>query len=312
MNKNYKENQKERFGKEARFKSKRLDIKTYKVSKEMELLTFLCEEIGFGRNKAKALLTHRLVSINGAPVTQYNLKVYPKDELIISKSPIRKKSRVDIPIVYEDEEFIVINKPYGLLAVPSDNEKSSTAYRMVMDYLQQKDKHTRIFIVHRIDKETSGILMFCKNEKVRDKLSDVWNDIVTKRGYYAIIEGVLDDKQGTIINYLKKNKENFMYAVPKPDKETKKAITEYKVIKENDNYSLLDVNIRTGRKNQIRVAFGNLGHYIVGEDKYGEPSNPLKRLCLHNYSLEFTHPDTGKKYNFKCPMPQEFNKLFKK
>ena len=315
MNKNYRDNLKVRSkNKKDKVevpKAKRLDIKVFNVKRKSELLTYLIEDLNLGRNKAKALLSHHLISINGAPVSQFNFLIYPKDELIIAKSPIRKKAKKKIPILYEDDEFIVINKPYGLLAVPSDTEKGATAFRMVMDYLQDKDKHNRIFIVHRIDKETSGILMFCKNEKIKDLLTDSWNDLVTKRGYFAVIEGCLNQKSGTITNYLKKNKENMMYVVKHADKDTRRAVTEYKVIKESDDYSLLDINLKTGRKNQIRVAFGNLGHFVIGEDKYGEPANPLNRLCLHNYELEFTHPITGKRYDFKTSMPKEFLSLFK-
>lgn len=314
MNRNFKENQKLRYkdSKEKPVRVKRLDVKTFKVKHQDELLNFLIVEAKFSRNNAKALLSHHLVSIDGAPVSQFNFKLFPNDEIIISKKPIKKKKRDDLPILYEDNEFVVINKPVGLLAVASDTEKSSTAYRMVMDYVQQKDKHNRIFVVHRIDRETSGVLMFCKNEKIAKALTDSWNDIITKRGYFAIIDGQLDVKEDVIINYLKKNKENFMYVVNKPDKETKRAVTEYKVIKENENYSLLDINLKTGRKNQIRVAFGNLGHYIIGEDKYGEPGNPLKRLCLHSYELSFAHPITGKLYDFKTTMPKEFLSLMNK
>ena len=184
---------------------------------------------------------------------------------------------------------------------------------MVNDYLQQKDKHNRAFIVHRLDEDTSGVLMFAKNDKMAKALTDGdnWNNLVKKRGYYAIVEGQLENKSGTITSYLKKNSQNLMYSSKKKG-DGQYAITKYKIIEENKDYSLADVDILTGRKNQIRVHFGDLGHHIIGDDKYGEPSNPIKRLGLHAYELDITNPFTGKLMKFKAPMPSEFSALFNK
>lgn len=311
MNKNYKQNKKKRFngGLEEK-KEKRIDFKEFKVKKENTLLNYLIEEIGFSRNNAKNLLSHHLVSVDGAPISQFDFKIFKDDIVIIAKRPIKKKNRKDIPILYEDKELIAINKPFGLLSVASDKEKSSTAYRMVMDYLQAQDKHARIFVVHRLDKETSGVLLFSKNEELKEQLQNNWNNIVKKRGYYAVVEGNMDKKEDHIENYLKMNSLNLMY-VTKSKKDSQKCITEYKVLKENKKYSLLDVNILTGRKNQIRVTLGELGHYVLGDDKYGEPENPINRLCLHAYELDFIHPINKRMYKFKAPMPKEFDLLLK-
>lgn len=307
MNKNYKENLKTRNIKETK---KRLDIKEYKVKESKELLGYLIINLGFSRNNAKSLLSHHLVAINGAPISQFNFMLSKDDDLIISKKPIKRKERSNLPIIFENDDIIVINKPYGLLSVASDKEKSSTAYRMVMDYLQEKDRKARIYVVHRLDKETSGVLMFAKNEKVKEALQEKWNDIVLKRGYYAVVEGVMAKKEDHIVNYLNMNSLNLMYISSKFDKKAQKCVTNYKVIKENKKYSLLDVNIETGRKNQIRVTLGSLNHYVLGDDKYGNPENPLNRLCLHAYNLTFINPFDNKKYDFTAPMPKEFLNLF--
>ncbi len=307
MNKNYKENLKTRNIKETK---KRLDIKEYKVKESKELLDYLISNLGFSRNNAKSLLSHHLVAINGAPVSQFNFILSKDDDLIISKRPIKRKERSNLPIIFENDEIIAINKPYGLLSVASDKEKSSTAYRMVMDYLQEKDRKARIYVVHRLDKETSGVLMFVKNEKLKEALQEKRNDIVLKRGYYAVVEGVMSKKEDHIVNYLNMNSLNLMYISSKFDKKAQKCITNYKVIKENKKYSLLDVNIETGRKNQIRVTLGSLNHYVLGDDKYGNPENPLNRLCLHAYNLTFINPLDNKKYDFTAPMPKEFLNLF--
>ena len=285
------------------------NLKQFVVEQQCELLEFLLMTFkDQSRNSVKSLLGSHRVSIDGAPVTQFNFKLYPGDTVIISSSPIRKKTRSNLPIIFEDNDIIVINKPSKLLSVPSDNEKGSTAFRMVNDYLQQKDKHNRAFIVHRLDEDTSGVLMFAKNDKMARALTDGdnWNNLVKKRGYYAIVEGTLDNKEGTIRSYLKKNSQNMMYSSKKKG-DGQLAITNYKIIQENGQYSLADVDIKTGRKNQIRVHFGDLGHFIIGDDKYGEPSNPIKRLGLHAYELDIIHPFTGKLLKFKAPMPKEFD-----
>lgn len=309
MNKNYKENLKSRNLKEET--RRKLDIKEYKVKRESELLTYLIEELKFSRNNAKGLLSHHLIAIDGAPVSQFNFMIYPGDSLIISKNPIKKKEREKLPIIYEDDYIIALNKPFGLLSVASDKEKAITAYRLVMDYVQDKNRKNRIFVVHRLDKETSGVLIFAKGDELKEAFQNSWNDLVSKRGYYAIVEGNLTKKEDTITNYLKMNSLNLMYIVSSKDPKAQKCITKYNVLKENKKYSLLDVNIFTGRKNQIRVTLGSLGHFVLGDDKYGEPANPINRLCLHAYELDIKNPLTGKVYKLKAPIPDDFNFLMK-
>ena len=249
------------------------------------------------------------MSIDGAPISQFNFKLCKGDTVITSKTPVRQKARSNLPIIFENEEMLVINKPSGLLSIASDKEKGSTAYRIVTDYVQQKDKHNRIYVVHRIDEDTSGVLMFVKNQKLQEALQDKWNNLVSLRGYYAIVDGILKEKSGTITSFLKKNAQNMMYSSKKKG-DGQYAVTHYKVIAEEGNYSLLDVHIDSGRKNQIRVHLGDIGHHIIGDDKYGNPTNPIKRLGLHAYELDLIHPFTGKLMKFTAPTPKEFGTLF--
>ena len=291
---------------------KRTQLKEYKVKDNTTLLDFLLANLkGQSRNNIKSLLTHRQVLIDGAPVTQYDFVLSSGDIVMISPAPVRKitnpKEKLDI--IYEDDELIAINKPSGLLSIASDREKELTAYRLLMDHVRLTNPRNRIYVVHRIDKDTSGVLIVAKNEKLRDLLQDRWNDIVKFRGYYAIIEGQLKEKEGRIRSWLREASTNLMYSSRKPG-DGKESITNYRVIKEISEYSLLDVNIETGRKNQIRVHMKDLGHNIIGDDRYGATKNPLNRLGLHAYSLEFVHPVKKKMMKFEAKMPTEFVSMF--
>jgi len=284
----------------------------YPVHKKIQLLDFLFETFpNQSRNSVKSLLSSHRVTVDGAPITQFNFELVPGDIVIISKESIRKKIRSNLPIIYEDDELIVINKPSGLLSIPSDKEKGSTAYRVVTDYVQQKNKHNRVYVVHRLDEDTSGVLMFVKNPKLQEAFSNDWNNLVSKRGYFAIVDGLVKDDEGTIKSYLKMNAQNMMYSSKKKG-DGKLSITHFKVMKRNKNYTLLDVNIDSGRKNQIRVHLGDIGHNVIGDDKYGNPTNPIKRLGLHAYCLTIKHPFTNKTLKFNAPIPKEFSILFPK
>lgn len=285
-------------------------IREYPVTKDTELLVFLLETLkDQSRNSVKSLLSNHRVSVDGAPISQFNFKLVKGDVVIISKTPIHKKTRSHLPIIFENEEFIVINKPSGLLSIASDKEKGSTAYRMLTDYVQQKDKHNRIYVVHRIDEDTSGVLMVAKNPKIRDLLQNSWNDLVKSRRYIAIVDGIMEKQSGTVESYLKMNAQNMMYSSKKKG-DGQYSVTHYKVLSTKDNYSLLDVQIDSGRKNQIRVHMGDLGHHVIGDDKYGNPTNPIKRLGLHAYQLELIHPISKKLMKFTAPIPKEFSQLF--
>lgn len=283
--------------------------KTFLVYHKTNLLTFLREKIPHqSQHNIRHIIANHQVAVGGAPVSLFTFPLYPEDEVTVSYNKITKRERKDLPIIYEDEDIIAINKPSGLLSVASDREKGRTAYRIVSDYLTQKDKNARIFVVHRLDEDTSGVLIFAKKYEVRETLQNHWQEIVSKRGYYAIVEpGDISDS-GRLVDYLAQDKALNVF-VTKNKKAGKEAITNYRKIVSTSRYALLDVNIETGRKNQIRVQLGNIGHYVIGDDRYGEPSNPLKRLGLHAYELDFLSPVTKKVYKINCPIPPEFKKL---
>ena len=170
-------------------------------------------------------------------------------------------------------------------------------------------KNNKIFIIHRLDKETSGIVIFAKNQKTKNLFQNAWDKNILYRGYYAVVEGTLKQKEGTIKSYLGENSAFMVYSTTKEN--GKLAITDYKVLKENKKYSLLDINIKTGRKNQIRVHMMENGNVIVGDKKYGSNINTINRMALHAYKLELIDPRTNKKISFKTSMPTIFNKLIK-
>jgi 23S rRNA pseudouridine1911/1915/1917 synthase len=284
--------------------------KTYVVYHETDLLTFCCEKIPKqSRHNVQRIIANHQVAVGGAPVSLFSYRLFPEDEVTISWDRITKHERHDLPIIYEDDDIIAINKPSGLLSTPSDREKGRTAYRLVSDYVTQKDRNNRIFIVHRLDEDTSGVLIFAKTWDVREALQNNWADIVTNRGYYAIVEGMDIPDEGILKDYLAQDSTFQVYIVRNPS-HGKLAITRYKKIAAKGGYSLLDVHLETGRKNQIRVQLGNIGHYVIGDDRYGEPSNPLHRLGLHAYELDLKNPLNGKEYKLNAPMPVEFKKMF--
>ena len=218
-----------------------------------------------------------------------------------------KKDKLDI--IYEDKYIIVINKPSHLLTISTDNEKEKTLFHKVIMYEKRKNKNNKVFVVHRLDKDTSGLVLFAKDEKIKFKLQNNW-DKDTKRGYVAVVNGHTKDSD-TLKSYLMETKTLMVYSTD-DSKNGKLAITTYKKIAENKRLTLLDVRIKTGRKNQIRVQLNDNGNSIVGDKKYGkEKFDPLRRLCLHANYLEIMHPITNQKMVFETKIPKEFVELVK-
>lgn len=217
-----------------------------------------------------------------------------------------KKDKLDI--VFEDKDIIVINKKPHLLTISTENEKEKTLFHQVMLYLKKKNKNNKVFIVHRLDKDTSGLIVFAKNENIKRKLQNNWEN--SKRGYIAVVNGILEKDKGTIKSYLMETKTLLVYST-NDSKNGKLAITSYEKIKENNLYTMLKIDIKTGRKNQIRVHLNDIGNSIVGDKKYGSiKRDPLRRLCLHANYLEFVHPVTNKRIIFETKIPKTFEDLF--
>ena len=216
-----------------------------------------------------------------------------------------KKKKLDI--LYEDKFIIIVNKPNNLLTIATDKEKERTLYHYTYEYLKQKNKNNKVFIVHRLDKDTSGIVMFAKDEKTKFYLQDNWSNF--KKNYVAIVNGKVKNKKGVLKNYLSETSTHLTYISNK--NEGKLAITEYEKILENRNYTMLSLSLKTGRKNQIRVQLSNMGNPIVGDKKYGIKKDPIRRMALHACYLKFIHPKTKKEVEIDIDIPDIFLNLVK-
>ena len=213
---------------------------------------------------------------------------------------MNKKERLNI--IYEDKHILVVDKPSWLLTIGTEKEKNNTLYHKVYTYIKKKNQ--KVFIVHRLDKDTSGLVLFAKSEKVKDLLQNNWDKVVRK--YYALSYGNGMQKEGTIKVKLSETKTLLTYV---DESNGKLSITNYHKIKTNGKYNLLDIEILTGRKNQIRVSLNHIGYPIIGDKKYGKAPNPLRRLCLHAYLLEFDHPITHEQLRLELPLPKVFYNL---
>lgn len=275
------------------------------------LLDFLLLKLSNkSRNNVKSILTHKEVLVDGRVVTKHDYALKPGQTVRIAPPENRgEKSKSGLDIIYEDNDLLVINKPAGLLSIATEKEKELTAYHLMTDYVQLHNPKKRIFIVHRLDRDTSGVLMFAKNERMKLALQDNWSDLVSERGYVAIVEGKLKEKSGKIHTWLLETKTLLMYS-SENEGDGQEAITNYQVINETPEYSMLNIGLETGRKNQIRVHMKELGHPVVGDKKYGAKTDPLKRLGLHANKLAFKHPFTNEKICFEAEMPKSFKALF--
>lgn len=279
------------------------------VKKDGELLDYLYNNLDIPKKRIKQYLTHGAIYVNNSRTTKYNYKLVAGMTINIDTDSKNKKT-LPFEILFEDDHIIVVNKPSGLLTIATAKEKERTLYHIVREYLVSKDRNARVFIVHRLDKDTSGVVLLAKDEKTKNQLQENWNEFVSMREYVAVVHGHLKKESDRIVQMLSETKTNLVYVSKKED--AKEAITNYKVIKENDKYSLVNINIETGRKNQIRVAFNTLGNPIVGDKKYSNIKDNENRLYLHANRLKLYYPVIKKDILFETTTPNEFKKIFGK
>ena len=263
------------------------------------------------RTSIKALMKYNQVALNSMPTSQFDQPVHAGDALSVNFTrPFVVFSHPRIKLVYEDNDIIVINKGSGILSVSTDNVKDGTAYSILRDYLKKKDPRLMLFVVHRLDRDTSGLMMFAKNVEAKEAMQHNWNNMVLGRRYVAVVEGKVEQEEGVVKSYLAETSQFEVYSTQNPD-EGQLAITRFKRLQCNNGYSLMELSLDTGRKNQIRVHMKDLGHPIVGDRKYGAKASPIHRLGLHARTLHFAHPVTKKEMLFETPIPSRFLSLLK-
>ncbi len=268
---------------------------------------------GMKRTSVKSLLSHRCVYVNGHIETQYNMPLKEGDKVEVHNKEVNHQlQHPKLRVVYEDADLIVVEKKPGLLTVTArQGSNETTVFSILKHYVRQVNPRAGIYTVHRLDRETSGLLVFAKSKELQEYMRTYWHDLVTKRTYVALAEGVLDKQDGTITTWLTEdNKTTMVYSAPF-DNGGKKAVTHYHVVKNNEHYSLLELNLETGRTNQIRVHLASIGHPVVGDRKYGSGQQPpIDRLGLHARILEFINPVTEQTLHFETPVPRDMLAVF--
>ena len=287
------------------------DYKYFEVTEEMPLLEYLLATVGESRSKVKATLQGRGIKVNGKCVTQFDFLLKPGMKVAVSQTKRNQaafKSRY-VKIVYEDRWIVVVEKNVGILSMAAGH--SSLNVKSVLDdYFHKSRQKCRAHVVHRLDRDTSGLMVYAKDMETEQILEHNWHDIVYDRRYVAVVSGEMEQDNGTIANWLKDNKAYVTYSSP-VDNGGKYAVTHFFTLDRTTDYSLVEDQLETGRKNQIRVHSADMGHPVCGDVKYGDGNDPLHRLCLHAFLLCFTHPVTHERMEFETPIPTQFRQLFK-
>ena len=304
---------------------KRKQDTSYRVEEVSELLPFLLIKMGgMTRTSIKQLLGQRRVTVNNVIQTRHDTPLRKGDIITIESGRGNVELRhPKLRVVYEDDALIVVEKKNGLLTVPvKADSKETTVFSILKEYVRKQSHRNTVHVVHRLDRETSGLLVFAKSPELQEYMRTYWRQLVTKRSYVALVEGKLEKNEGKITSWLTEDSRTALVSSSPVDNGGQLAITNYKVLKESalqtdeadlkTEYSLVELNLETGRTNQIRVHMASIGHPVVGDRKYGHgnESSPIDRLCLHARALEFIHPMTEKKVRFEAPMPKEFARIF--
>ena len=286
------------------------DYTHYTVHEEAPLLEWLLRTTRGSRSKVKATLQGRGIKVNGKCITQYDYLLKPGMKVSVSKTKRNDKFKSRyVKLVYEDDFLVVVEKNVGILSMAAGHA-SLNVKSVLDDYFQKTRQSCRAHVVHRLDRDTSGLMIYAKDMKTDQALEHNWHDIVYDRRYVAVVSGEMPDDEGTIANWLKDNKAYITYSSP-VDNGGKYAITHFHVLQRKEGHSLVEFVLETGRKNQIRVHASDMGHPVCGDVKYGNGDDPLHRLCLHAYVLCFTHPVTRQPMEFQTPIPTTFMSLFK-
>lgn len=283
-----------------------------RVVTETELMHFLMAKMGgMSRTSVKLLLSRRQVKVNDRIETKYNHILHPGDTITINSGTASEElTHPKLRLLYEDDYLLVVDKKEGLLTMATTRESNeTTAYSILKAHLRRANPRAELYTVHRLDRETSGVLLFAKAKDIQQELQLHWHYAVTQRRYAALVEGTPLKPEDTLVSWLTEHPKSYRVTSSPIDNGGQKAITHYTTLRSNNAYSLLDIELETGRKNQIRVQLADIGHPVAGDKKYGTGTTPMKRIGLHARLLEFIHPVSQKKLRFESPIPREFNAL---
>lgn len=285
-------------------------IVTWDVPETTTLLAFVEKRLAdHSKTKVKSMLKHNQFAVNSMPTSQFDTPLEDGDKVSVNfTKSFRVFSSPRIKLVYEDNDILVINKGYGVLSMGTDNIKEGTAYSIMREYVKYSDPRAKVFIVHRLDRDTSGLMMLAKTMEAKDTMQHNWNNMVLHRTYVAVVEGKVEEEQGVVKSYLGETSQFEVYSSQDPSA-GQLAVTRYRRLATANGFSLMELELDTGRKNQIRVHMKDLGHSIVGDRKYGAKSSPIHRLALHARTLHFVHPITRKEMTFETPIPARFTAL---
>ncbi len=293
-----------------RYNPKLHEYDRYEVRGDDTLLEWLFKNVKQSKNKSKATLAGRGIKVNNKVVTQFDHQLHAGDHIAISRSKLNDKFKSRyVKIVYEDRWLVVVEKNIGILSMAA-GRASLNVKSVLDDYFQKTRQNCRAHVVHRLDRDTSGLMVYAKDIDTEQILEHNWHEIVYDRRYVAVVSGEMEEDQGTIANWLKDNKSFVTYSSP-TDNGGKYAVTHFTTLERHTDYSLVEFQLETGRKNQIRVHARDIGHPVCGDVKYGNGHNPIHRLCLHASILCFYHPVTNELMEFETPIPTPFRKLFK-
>lgn len=287
-------------------RTSRFQYTPFRVKEETTLLPFIEQALnGISHSKAKAILAGGGVRVDHKNTRQFDLALHPGQLVEISKQKPKEELKSKfVKVVYEDPQIIVIEKAVGILSMASDHHAFSVK-SVLDDYFHKTHQKCTAHVVHRLDRDTSGLLVYAKTIEAEQILEHNWRDIVTDRRYLALVSGELEQKEGTVKSWLKDNKVFFTFSSP-TDNGGKYAVTHYRMLKTDGRHSIVELKLETGRKNQIRVHLQDLGHPVCGDVKYGNGDDPIGRLALHAFRLDFYHPITGEHLHFETPVPRKF------
>lgn len=284
----------------------------YKVKSTTTLLEFLMTSVpGITRTKAKKLLSMKMVYVDKVITSQFDTALKPGQFVQIAHkgNPYDLRSKY-VKVMYEDAFIIVVNKENGIVSVPMPGSNEISVKSILNEYVKRRNRTASVHTVHRLDRGTSGIMMFAKKRDVQQSLIENWKQIITERKYVALVDGVLEKDKGVVTSWLSDNRKYVIFSSP-VNNGGKYAVTNYITLKRNNDFTLIELFLQTGRTNQIRVHMKELGHPVVGDEKYGSKSYEAKRLCLHAKSLCFYHPVTNELMKFNSDVPSVFLKLIK-